>query len=530
MRTLRTTLFWLLAAALLACHGVVAWQSVVVNHLWEDEAFNLTVPLNLLSGLGYASDGTLSGSSITPFDPRISTGPTVLLPVAAVLALGADTVMGARLVPLAFWMLLLAGAGVLGHRLGGRWAALLAAAVPLAFNTTAGVSPIQGPADLLGEIPAAALLVWALIVLPRRAWLAGLLVGLAVQAKLIALLALPAFAVALWMLAPGTGWMRVRTTLRRSWLPLVMVALPTLLVELAALVGMGFSGYLRHLRSLGGFLLSGGQDTAPTTIAQKATTFADAWFVWPWAAAVAGLLTVALVVAGAVAHRRTSVAGSAESGRGEPGPAQSPRAESPRAESLRGRTAIVLAAGVGLATYLAWWSLAAHLPLWVRHPAPGVFAFTPILAAAAAGVAAAWWRRRRTAGGASDAGRGSDAGTGSSILRAGIGAVGAGVIVVVVAAGAALHAVSALAPPAETLQSQRAGLEPLRAWVAETGTDWLAAEPWGRPVAAVVLTGAHVGLWDAPGMADVPRLTPQPCVGETLAQAGEYRICSAPEE
>src|SRR5690606_10736307 len=118
------------------------------------------------------------------------------------------------------------------------------------FTADAGISPIQGPADLLGEIPAAALIVWALLVLPRRAWLAGLFIGLAIQTKLIAILVLPAFAVALWVLSDGAGWARVRETLRRSWLPLLLVAVPTLLVELAGLVSLGFSGYVKHLRDL----------------------------------------------------------------------------------------------------------------------------------------------------------------------------------------------------------------------------------------------------------------------------------------
>ncbi|WP_175985682.1 hypothetical protein [Microbacterium tenebrionis] len=156
------------------------------------------------------------------------------------LSTGIDPVIGARLIPLAYWALLLVGLAVLGCRIGGRWAALAAVAVPLAFTTGAGNSPIQGPADLLGEIPAAALLVWALIVLPRRAWLAGLLVGLAVQAKLIALLAMPAFAVALWVSAPGASVReRFVATLKRSWVPLLFVALPTFLVEVFALVSRG---------------------------------------------------------------------------------------------------------------------------------------------------------------------------------------------------------------------------------------------------------------------------------------------------
>ncbi|MBS1674517.1 MAG: hypothetical protein JSS74_11190, partial [Actinobacteria bacterium] len=296
-RRLAGTGFWILLALLVIANAIVMWHSLTVLRFWEDEAFNLTVPRNLLAGLGYTSDGTLSGSHLTPFDPRISTGPTVLLPVAGVLALGADPVIGARLVPLAYWVLLLVGLAVLGRRLAGRWGALVAVALPLAFNTAEGVSPIQGPADLLGEIAAAALVVWAMIVLPRRAWLAGLLLGLAVQAKLIALLALPAFAVALFLLAPrGRFGPSLLATLRRSIVPLVMVAVPTLLMELAALVTLGFSGYEVHARLMKEFVLSGGQKGAPTTIGEKLQTLAGSWFLPWWLVSVAAVLAVVVIV------------------------------------------------------------------------------------------------------------------------------------------------------------------------------------------------------------------------------------------
>uniref|UniRef100_UPI00197B1654 hypothetical protein n=1 Tax=Microbacterium sp. K35 TaxID=2305440 RepID=UPI00197B1654 len=359
MTRARTILFWAAAVALLAGHAILAWHSLTVWRFWEDEAFNLTVPRNLLAGLGYASDGALSGSTITPFDPRISTGPVVLLPVAATLATGMDPVLAARLVPLAFWILLLAGLGVLGWRIAGRWAALLAVTVPLAFTASAGVSPIQGPADLLGEIPAAALIVWALVVLPRRAWLAGLLVGLAVQAKLIALLVLPAFAVALWVLSDGTGWARLRDTLRRAWLPLLLVAVPTALVELAALLSLGPAGFVEHLRALVRFVRSGGQGDAATSVLQKLGTLADSWSLPGVLAVVAAALALVLVVAGVVRRWRSATA------------------------EERIVIAYALAALVGALAFVGWWATASRLPLWVRHPAPGVFAFFPVLAAVA---------------------------------------------------------------------------------------------------------------------------------------------------
>lgn len=481
MTTARSILFWVLAAALVAGHVVLAWNSLFVLRFWEDEAFNLTVPQNLLAGLGYTSDGTLSGSTLTPFDPRISTGPAVLLPVAAVLATGIDPVIGARLVPLAYWGLLLVGFAVLGRRIGGRWAALAAVAVPLAFTTAAGISPIQGPADLLGEIPAAALLVWALIVLPRRAWLAGLLVGLAVQAKLIALLAMPAFAVALWVSAPGASVReRFVATLKRSWVPLLFVALPTFLVEVFALVSLGLDRYIGHLRELAWFVRSGGQNVEPTTVAQKLATLAGSWSLPEWAAVVLAVISVILI------------AGALLTTRGDP--------------SAHTVGLYLWPAAVGALAFVGWWATASHLPLWVRHPAPGVFAFFPILAAAAVWACGVLFRGRAT--------------------RL-VAVVAAAVLVIGIGAGATLHVVSTTTARAETLAAQRAAVEPLAAWVAENDAEWLAAEPWGAAVSAVVLSGGHVGLFDAPAMDGVPRLTGGECDGAVLVDGGRFRICAA---
>lgn len=483
MSRVHAILFWAAVTALFIGHVIVAWHSLIVWRFWEDEAFNLTVPLNLLDGLGYSSDGALSGSTITPFDPRISTGPLVLLPVAALLATGIDPVLAARLVPLAFWALLLGGLAVLAGRIGGRWAAVLATAVPLAFTADAGASPIQGPADLLGEIPAAALVVWALVALPRRTWLAGLFVGLAVQAKLIAILALPAFAIALWVLADGHGWPRVREALRRSWLPLLLVAAPTMLVEFAALLSLGVTGYVDHLRALAYFILSGGQGDAATSVSQKLGTLANSWSL-PAVIAVFGVvLAFGLATVGVVRRWRTATA------------------------TERIVIAYTLAAVIGAFTFIGWWATASRLPLWVRHPAPGVYAFFPLVAAAALWAATCLPRR-----------------SAAHI----VGMVAAFLLAGIVTAGAAAHVVSSFAPRDLTLANQRAAVIPLTAWVKENNVEWLAAKPWGAAVAPIVLTGAHVGLFDAPAMAGTPRLTGFPCPTETLVDGGLYRICAAP--
>jgi len=489
-RRLTTIAFWTLAAALLVANVLVCWHSLTVLRFWEDEAFNLTVSRNLLAGLGYTSDGTLSGSVLIPFDARISTGPAVLLPVAGMLATGIDPVIGARLVPLAYWALLLGGLWVLGRRLAGRWGGLAAAALPLAFNGALSVSPLQGPADLLGEIPAAALLVWAFVALSRRPWLAGLLFGLALQAKYISLLALPAFAVGLFVLTPHERLgLRLLHTLRRAILPLATAAVPTVLVELVAFVSLGPQGFRDHLRSVRDFLLDGGQrHLAPPTIPQKLETFAGSWFVPAWTVIAAGLITAAVVVAALVL--------------------------SPALRRDREAIALIASGAVGFLAFLGWWAQASSSPLWIRHPAAGLLAFGPVLAAAGVRAAQELWRRE-------------DA-TAQAVRRASAVLAGAAILLPLGLAGG-MHAAQAVTPSAvETLSAQRAAVAPLAAWVEENDARWLAAAPWGAAVPAVVLTGAHVGLADAPAMQHVTRLSLDPCPGPTLRESGPYRLCAAP--
>src|SRR5690606_26975891 len=101
------------------------------------------------------------------------------------------------------------------------------------------------------------------------------------------------------------GWRRIGETLRIGWLPLVLVGVPTLLFEAWALLSLGARGYVEHLRGLRDFLLSGGQSTDPTTIAQKLATLFDSWFVPSWAAAACAGIVLIAVVAALVLHWRS---------------------------------------------------------------------------------------------------------------------------------------------------------------------------------------------------------------------------------
>jgi hypothetical protein len=95
-RVLFDVAWWVVAVALVVANLAVIVPGIASVRLWEDEAFNLSVPLNLARGLGYTSDGTLSGSELAPFDVRISTGPVMLLPIAGLIAMGVDPVFAGR--------------------------------------------------------------------------------------------------------------------------------------------------------------------------------------------------------------------------------------------------------------------------------------------------------------------------------------------------------------------------------------------------------------------------------------------------
>ena len=499
--------FWLLAALLAGAHLVVLWQSITANALWEDEAFNLTVPLNLIAGLGYTSDGTLSGSTLTPFDARISTGPVVLLPIAAVLALGADLVTGARLVPAAFYLALVVAVWVLGRRIGGRWAGLLAVTVPLAFDAAAPPSPIQGPADILGEVPAAALLAWALVVVQRRPWLAGLLLGLAIQSKYISLLAAPALVLAVWVSLPGVALLaRVRALV----LPAVLAIVPTAVVELCALIALGPAGFVQHLRSTVGFVRNAGQPGATSTVADKLATLSASWHVPGALAAVTTAAVVLLIVAAIIVVRRMPALGDTRVGGGAP---------------VRDSAPLLVGAAFGALTFVAWWATAVHTPLWVRHPAPGLLAFVPVLFAFVVPALGVLWRAGESRRDAQPRGDESRSGrTAATWLARGAVTVAAVLVAVVPAAQAVSAARGALASDGAVLAHQRA----VAAQIATADAEWIATQ-WGGTVSLVVLAGSHVALTDAPpeNIAGYPVLATDPAAcAEPLVAASPFVVCA----
>ncbi|GAB3611845.1 hypothetical protein GCM10027415_01850 [Humibacter ginsengisoli] len=529
-------LFWLVFAVVILSQVVVVAPEFFTTRLWEDEAFNLTVPLNLLAGHGYSSAGLLGTGTLSPFDIRISTGPVVLLPVVAVLSTGIDPVAGGRFVSLLFYAGLLVALWLLGHRIAGRWGALIAVVLPLALNTNQLPSPVQGPVDILGEFPAAALIAWAMVCARRRPWLAGLLLGLAIQTKFISLLAAPALLAFLWLSVAGEPW---RVRLRRCVWFTVWAAVPTALYWLVVLISLGPAAFVTNAHQFLWFLKTGGQ-TASVPPDQKLTVLADSWFVQSWAviavivtAIVAGALAV--ITVRAAARRGTSADESVQ--------------EAGATTSARDVVLLLIAAGINLATWVGWWTLSRGTPTWIRYPAAGLVVSIPMLAAGVVLCVRLLWTRSYVAGSGPDADShampSSSPGWISPKMRRPLGsfiavvaAIACAVIVVSTGVSVQRHAVAAQVPDyGETLSQQRDVARQLAAL-----DDKKFATPWGSQLGAILLSGVPFTNMSGPDAARLPTVlwTPEfndpgqtaldglirsTCKRDVVRIAAQYAVC-----
>lgn len=159
---------------------------------------------------------------------------------------------------------------------------------------------------------------------------------------------------------------------------------------------------------------------------------------------------------------------------------------------------MAIVAVLGVAAFVGWWSVASQTPLWIRHPSPALFALVPVLVAFVV--------------------------LALRVLGRAVFAVGGTGLAVLLAVQVQAHVAQVLTAGSEDLSTQRA----IAADVAELGNPAYAAQ-WGAPVSIVVLSGAHVGLWDAGvGVAGWPRLlwAGLPGCVSPSEQFGSYVACA----
>ena len=196
-----------------------------------DEAYNLQIVESLRKGDGYSTFGALRWGEPWKFDPHITTGPVVLLPAGAAWSLSDGSVAAVRGLLLFFLAAYVIGWWLLLRQARAGWIVTGLALAP----ALAVAAPAAG--RVLGELPGAALLVWAAFALgKRRPALAALAIGLAIQAKVVYGLA-GVVMLAVWLFAAIASDERPR--LRDVVLVALLAAAPSLLFELYRFASFG---------------------------------------------------------------------------------------------------------------------------------------------------------------------------------------------------------------------------------------------------------------------------------------------------
>jgi len=219
-------------AVALACLTLLAQfhvREIVASSIQYDDAHNANVAKNLAFGKGYST----SYHDIVPFNPEATTGPVVLLPAAAFVWLfGNRYWVPTFAVVVCLWTALAFVLVLLRRYFEPRswWIATALIAIGLALYDA-------DEFGLLGDVPGALLAVASVLVLCRHdsrkaTWGAGLLLGVAIQIKLLVLLLAPA---ALGYIL----WLRSRDWRQRVVLFCVGVMLPSVLWEVWQFVSIG---------------------------------------------------------------------------------------------------------------------------------------------------------------------------------------------------------------------------------------------------------------------------------------------------
>jgi 4-amino-4-deoxy-L-arabinose transferase-like glycosyltransferase len=346
-------------AVLLVAHLTIYFVSLFVSPIGFDEAFILQAPMNLVQGLGYSTEDWLGGGANVAFDPTVTTGPVLGMPIAASFWIFGVSITAARIVTLPFFLLLLACLVVLGRRTAGWWgaAAALGALILLDGRVDFPASVLYGPSDALGEVAAASLLALTLVLLPRarRRWLVGLAIGFAVLAKFIVALAIPALVVTL-LLVPAVRGRRWAGRIGEAAAFVGMAAVPSAAWEIVKLASLGPTAYLGTLRSNAVFVFhsgSGADGTKSLDPLSRTGLLFEAWRLPEVLAILVGLVLLALAIV-AVWRRRPAVD--------------------------------IVAAAAVLVIFGIWWIFVSS-SVFVRHGMPLLMVAVPVVAAlAVAGV------------------------------------------------------------------------------------------------------------------------------------------------
>jgi hypothetical protein len=268
-----------------------------------DDGWFATNAQCLATGAGYSTPFSVHTdvTEVVPFNAYTGTGPTLVIPCAIALALAGANDVVPGLVAVAMWAALLTLLLVQVQRRVSGGTFLVGTAVLSAAILSVFAFHFEHWFAFLGEAPAIAMIAWAHWLLAmhrpsaRCAFGAGLLLGLAVQAKLLSALSVPgACFILLVRLRQANSPLRVHL----RWLAVLLLgcALPTLAFELYKLQQLGAAGFVenwrefrRAFRSMG---VGGDELALLARLAQRLTALHERFGVHPAAAAVFAVLVL----------------------------------------------------------------------------------------------------------------------------------------------------------------------------------------------------------------------------------------------
>lgn len=227
--------------------GLALYNLEYYPRTWFDEGINLVAARTLAESGRY---GIEHADGFQAFDVSISTGPTVIGPVALAFTVAGTGLAQARVVAVLYLLLAALGLYRVGAQLYGRAVGALAVVV---FASITQLGPFAHGRHVLGELAALAFLFWgASLFIRARATngslthaAAGLLLGLAVLSKNQLVLLAPIVALT-WLV--GRSW--TGFSFRQLGLMLIALVAPLTLWYAYQFLTLGPAGFLGHLAGL----------------------------------------------------------------------------------------------------------------------------------------------------------------------------------------------------------------------------------------------------------------------------------------
>jgi len=277
---------------------------------WEfDESYNLQIVQNLRSGHGYATNGAFRGSGPYLFDPYISTGPAVLIPIYVVASIVRNTQLAARLVMLAYFLCLL---GLFYHLTPrsnyGRFTfgLTLAAILPVVVATN--------PLFVLGELPATFFLLLATVAMRQRMpTLTGVALAAVVLCKLNFALATVAFLILVVIRIAFDQRNGTKFFFYKTWRLICGFSYPILVFEMYRLISLGgLTAYRTNIRELRNFIDSQRLDhwsSSAEFLGTKLTSIINIPGIYLWTTIIVCLVALSMAV---ISNQKISESQTAE--------------------------------------------------------------------------------------------------------------------------------------------------------------------------------------------------------------------------